>query len=65
MIKKGFALATAAMFAGATLFAAGMASADVQNTKLKAVGTWANLTNYFDYEKPLNSHWPRGERGPL
>ena len=66
MMKKGFALATAAMFAGATLFTAGMASAEVQNTKLKAVGTWANLTNYFDYEKPFyNSTLPKASGGKV
>jgi TRAP-type C4-dicarboxylate transport system substrate-binding protein len=47
--KWGFVAALVA--AGAMTLAAGVASAEVQRTKIKAVGTWGNLTNYFGYEK--------------
>jgi TRAP-type C4-dicarboxylate transport system substrate-binding protein len=49
-------LLTAAIAVGAMgMFAlsAPQVKAEVQNVSIKAVGTWANLTNYYDFEKPF------------
>jgi len=62
--KWGFAAALIA--AGAMTLAAGAATAEVQRTKIKAVGTWGNLTNYFGYEKPFyNETLPKASGGKI
>lgn len=54
MLKTSYKLATAAIVAGAMLTGvATTASAEIQNLNIKAVGTWANLTNYYNFEKPF------------
>jgi len=54
MLKSTHKLAAAAAIAGVMAIGAAMpASAEIQNLKIKAVGTWSNLTNYYDFEKPF------------
>jgi TRAP-type C4-dicarboxylate transport system substrate-binding protein len=53
MAKSILSRATAVLAGGAFALAASAAGAEVQKVSLKAVGTWANLTNYYDYEKPF------------
>ena len=54
MLKSSHKLATAAIVAGAlTAGVATTATAEIQNLNIKAVGTWANLTNYYNFEKPF------------
>ena len=54
MLKSSYKLATAAIVAGALVAGvATTATAEIQNLTIKAVGTWANLTNYYDFEKPF------------
>lgn len=54
MMRTSQKLAAAAVVAGAVaLGAATPASAEIQNLKIKAVGTWSNLTNYYGFEKPF------------
>ena len=54
MLKTRHKIAAAAAIAGAVaLGMAAPATAEIQNIKIKAVGTWANLTNYYDFEKPF------------
>jgi TRAP-type C4-dicarboxylate transport system substrate-binding protein len=53
MLNKRMKIASAVLVGGAIALGSMGASAEVQRTKLKAVGTWANLTNYFGYEKPF------------
>ena len=66
MIKKSLGIASAALLAGAMTLGVGTASAEIQNVKLKAVGTWANLTNYFGYEKPFyNKTLPKASGGKV
>jgi len=54
MLKTSHKWATAAVVAGAfVLGATAQVRAEVQSLNIKAVGTWANLTNYYDFEKPF------------
>ncbi|MEM7253206.1 MAG: TRAP transporter substrate-binding protein [Pseudomonadota bacterium] len=53
MIKKTLRLAASAAVAGAVALSPTSAQAELQSVQLKVVGTWQNLTNYFDYEKPF------------
>jgi TRAP-type C4-dicarboxylate transport system substrate-binding protein len=53
MAKSILSRAAAVLAGGAFVLAAGTATAEIQKTSLKVVGTWANLTNYYDYEKPF------------
>lgn len=54
MLKTGYKLAAVAIVAGAMLTgAATTATAEIQTLNIKAVGTWSNLTNYYNFEKPF------------
>ena len=53
MAKSILSRAAAVLAGGAFVLVAGTATAEIQKTSLKVVGTWANLTNYYDYEKPF------------
>ncbi len=53
MFRRVLTLASAAAVAGAMLAGPGVATAQIQKVKLKVVGTWANLTNHYDFEKPF------------
>ena len=56
MLKTRHKMAAAAAIAGAVaLGMAAPAAAEIQSLKIKAVGTWSNLTNYYDFEKPFYS----------
>jgi TRAP-type C4-dicarboxylate transport system substrate-binding protein len=56
MLKTRHKMAVAAAIAGAVaLGMAAPAAAEIQSLKIKAVGTWSNLTNYYDFEKPFYS----------
>jgi len=66
MIRRCNITAAAVVAAGALLLGMGSAMAEIQSTKIKAVGTWGNLTNYFDYEKPFyNETLPKASGGRI
>ena len=66
MLRKSSTLAAAAMVAGAMVFSATVASAEVQKLHMKVVGTWANLTNYYGFEKPFyNEDLPKASGGKI
>jgi TRAP-type C4-dicarboxylate transport system substrate-binding protein len=66
MARKILSRATAILAGGAFALAASAATAEVQKTSLKVVGTWANLTNYYDYEKPFyQSRLPKASGGKI
>ncbi|MDP6708349.1 MAG: TRAP transporter substrate-binding protein [Alphaproteobacteria bacterium] len=59
------ALAVLAAAAGLAIISAA-ASAEVQNVKLKFVGTWHNLSNYKFLEKPfVDKHLPQASGGKV
>lgn len=66
MIRRNTGIVTALVAAGALALGMASAAAEIQSTKIKAVGTWGNLTNYFDYEKPFyNETLPKASGGRI
>ena len=64
-LKLARSVVAAGLGAG-VLLAAGAAGAESKKTSLKVVGTWANLTNYYDYEKPFyQSRLPKASGGKI
>ncbi|MCH9670733.1 MAG: TRAP transporter substrate-binding protein DctP [Gammaproteobacteria bacterium] len=53
MIQKTLRFVATAALSGAVALSPITASAELQSLQLKAVGTWQNLTNFYDYEKPF------------
>lgn len=66
MTRKSTSTIAAIVAAGALALSVGTATAEIESTRIKAVGTWGNLTNYFDYEKPFyNETLPKASGGKI